>query len=55
MDRRPGNEILMVLLSCLITYSLILVYTRITTLRSFSNMSAADFVMTLIRNWNLNF
>lgn len=41
------NEIPMVLLSCLITYSLILVYTRIAGLRSFSKMSASDFVMTL--------
>lgn len=42
-----SSEIPMVLLSCLITYSLILVYTRITGLRSFSKMSASDFVMTL--------
>lgn len=41
------NEIPMVLLSCLVTYSLILVYTRVTGLRSFSKMSASDFVMTL--------
>jgi len=41
------NELPMVLLSCLVTYSLILVYTRMTGLRSFSKMSASDFVMTL--------
>lgn len=42
-----SNEIPMVLLSCFITYSVIIAYTRITGLRSFSKMSAGDFAMTL--------
>ena len=41
------DEIPMVLLSCAITYLMILVYTRVTGLRSFSKMSAADFAMTV--------
>ncbi|WP_417387916.1 DUF421 domain-containing protein [Gimesia sp.] len=41
------TEIPMVLLSCLVTYAVILFYTRLTGLRSFSKMSAADFAMTV--------
>jgi uncharacterized membrane protein YcaP (DUF421 family) len=41
------TEIPMVLLSCFITYTVIIAYTRFTGLRSFSKMSAGDFAMTL--------
>ncbi|MAT14688.1 MAG: hypothetical protein CMJ46_05385 [Planctomyces sp.] len=41
------KEVPMVLLSCVVIYSLILLYTRIAGLRSFSKMSAADFAMTV--------
>lgn len=41
------DEVAMVLVSSVATYSLILVYTRICGLRSFSKMSAADFAMTV--------
>jgi len=37
----------MVLISAVVTYALILGYTRLTGLRSFSKMSAADFAMTV--------
>lgn len=40
-------ELLMVVLCCAITYTAILVYTRLTGLRSFSKMSASDFAMTV--------
>ncbi|GAB5441886.1 MAG: DUF421 domain-containing protein [Fuerstiella sp.] len=41
------DEVAMVLVSSVATYSLILLYTRICGLRSFSKMSAADFAMTV--------
>lgn len=41
------KEVPMVLLSSILVYSLILLYTRISGLRSFSKMSAADFAMTV--------
>ncbi|QDU80003.1 hypothetical protein Pla110_17250 [Polystyrenella longa] len=41
------TEFPMVLLSCLLIYSLILLYTRLAGLRSFSKMSSADFAMTV--------
>lgn len=42
-----GDEVLMVLLSTTVIYSVVLLYTRVTGLRSFSKMSAADFAMTV--------
>lgn len=41
------DEILMVLLSAVVTFSVILLYTRMAGLRSFSKMSAAVFAMTV--------
>jgi len=41
------DELLMVVVSAVVTYIVILVYTRLTGLRSFSKMSAADFAMTV--------
>lgn len=41
------NEVPMVVLSGIITYAAILLYTRVVGLRSLSKMSAADFVMTV--------
>lgn len=41
------NAVPMVVLSGVVTYVAILVYTRIVGLRSFSKMSAADFAMTV--------
>ena len=41
------EEVGMVVLSAVVTYAAILVYTRLTGLRSFSKMSAADFAMTV--------
>jgi len=41
------SELKMVVLSGVITYTAILIYTRITGLRSFSKMSSADFAMTV--------
>ena len=40
-------ELAMVLLSTLVVYAAIMIYTRIVGLRSFSKMSAADFAMTV--------
>jgi len=42
-----GNELLMVIISVVVVYAAILVYTRIVGLRSFSKMSACDFAMTV--------
>lgn len=42
-----ATEVALVLLSCVVCYAAILVYTRIVGLRSFSKMSAADFAMTI--------
>jgi len=42
-----GTQLLMILLSTIVVYSAILLYTRIVGLRSFSKMSAADFAMTI--------
>ncbi|EMI47095.1 DUF421 domain-containing protein [Rhodopirellula sp. SWK7] len=41
------DEIAMVVLSSIVTYAVILLYTRISGLRSFSKMSASDFAMTV--------
>lgn len=41
------TEVLLVVLSCAIVYPAILMLTRLTGLRSFSKMSAADFAMTV--------
>ncbi|TWT77383.1 hypothetical protein Pla123a_20440 [Posidoniimonas polymericola] len=41
------SNVPMVVLSTLVTYSAILLYTRLVGLRSFSKMSAADFAMTV--------
>ena len=41
------DEIALVLISTLVTYAVILLYTRLAGLRSFSKMSAADFAMTV--------
>ncbi|QDT50434.1 hypothetical protein Pan258_44930 [Symmachiella dynata] len=41
------SELGMVLLSGVLTYAAILIYTRLVGLRSFSKMSAADFAMTV--------
>ncbi|TWT88252.1 hypothetical protein Mal64_17310 [Pseudobythopirellula maris] len=43
----PPREIGMVLLSTLVTYTGLLIYTRMAGLRSFSKMSASDFAMTV--------
>ncbi|MGB5809300.1 MAG: YetF domain-containing protein [Polyangiales bacterium] len=41
------TDVLMVLLSLVVVYAAVIIYTRITGLRSFSKMSAADFAMTI--------
>lgn len=41
------EEVVMVLVSAVVIYTLILIYTRLCGLRSFSKMSAADFAMTV--------
>ncbi|QDV68574.1 hypothetical protein Poly24_22840 [Rosistilla carotiformis] len=41
------NQLGMILLSTVCVYAAILVYTRVSGLRSFSKMSAADFAMTI--------
>ncbi|MBB3206119.1 uncharacterized membrane protein YcaP (DUF421 family) [Rhodopirellula rubra] len=41
------DEITMVVLSSIVTYAVILLYTRLSGLRSFSKMSASDFAMTV--------
>lgn len=41
------NEVFMVALSAIVIYAAILLYTRLTGLRSFSKMSASDFAMTV--------
>ena len=41
------NELFPILLSALIAYAALLFYSRVVGLRSFSKMSAADFVMTI--------
>ena len=41
------SEFFMILLSAVCVYAIVILYTRIVGLRSFSKMSAADFVMTV--------
>ncbi|WP_404308473.1 DUF421 domain-containing protein [Neorhodopirellula lusitana] len=42
-----GSQLAMILVSSVLVYAAILLYTRVTGLRSFSKMSAADFAMTI--------